>query len=144
MNKTFAMLKPDAIEAKNMGNILSMIELNGFTILKMHKTVLSTAQAQQFYGIHKDRSFFRELIDYITSGPVVVLALEKTDAVNEWRTLIGATNPLNATVGSIRKMYAESIGKNAVHGSDSQENAAIELQFFFKDLLILPFIFQFH
>ena len=134
MNKTFAMLKPDAIEAKNMGNILSMIELNGFTILKMDKTILSTAQAEEFYGIHKDKSFFRELIDYITSGPVVVLALEKTDAVNEWRTLIGATNPLNATVGSIRKMYAESIGKNAVHGSDSQENAAIELQFFFKDL----------
>lgn len=136
MNKTFAMIKPDAIESKNVGNIISMIELNGFNILRMQKTILSIAQAEQFYGVHKERSFFRELINYITSGPVVILALETIDAVNQWRNLIGATNPSNALVGTVRKMYAESIGKNAVHGSDSSENARIELKFFFKDLLI--------
>lgn len=134
MNITFAMIKPDAIESKNTGNIISMIELNGFKILRMQKIVLSLSQAEEFYGIHRERSFFRELIDYITSGPVVVLALESVDAVAQWRNLIGATNPSNAAVGTIRKMYAESIGKNAVHGSDSQENAVIELKFFFKDL----------
>lgn len=134
MNMTFAMIKPDAIESKNTGNIISMIELNGFKILRMYKIVLSVTQAKQFYGVHRDRSFFGELIDYITSGPVVVLALEKSDAVNQWRNLIGATNPSNAAVGTIRKMYAESIGRNAVHGSDSEENAIIELQFFFNDL----------
>lgn len=131
---TFAMIKPDAIESKNIGNIISTIELNGFKILRMNKIVLSAAQAKQFYGIHKERSFFGELIDYIISGPVVILALEKPDAVNQWRNLIGATNPSNAAVGTIRRMYAESIGRNAVHGSDSEENAIIELKFFFNDL----------
>jgi nucleoside-diphosphate kinase len=134
MNMTFAMIKPDAIESKNIGNIISTIELNGFKILRMNKIVLSAAQAKQFYGIHKERSFFGELIDYIISGPVVILALEKPDAVNQWRNLIGATNPSNAAVGTIRRMYAESIGRNAVHGSDSEENAIIELKFFFNDL----------
>jgi nucleoside-diphosphate kinase len=134
MNMTFAMIKPDAIESKNLGNIISMIELNGFEILRMQKIVLSSLQAEQFYSIHKERSFFKELIDYIISGPVVILALGKINAVTEWRNLIGATNPSNASVGTIRKMYAQSIGRNAVHGSDSEENAKIELKFFFNDL----------
>ncbi len=131
---TFAMIKPDAIESKNVGNIISTIELNHFNILRMEKLTLSAEQAEHFYAIHKERSFFKDLVEYMTSGPVVVLALEKVDAVNQWRSLIGATNPSNAAVGTIRKMYAESIGRNAVHGSDSEENAKIELQFFFNDL----------
>ena len=131
---TFAMIKPDALQMHHAGHVISMIELNGFEILRMVKTHLSVAQAEEFYGIHKERSFFRELIEYITSGPVIILALKKNDAVNQWRLLIGATNPANAAVGTIRKMYAESIGRNAVHGSDSIENAKIELNFFFKDL----------
>jgi nucleoside-diphosphate kinase len=134
MNMTFAMIKPDAIESKNVGNIISTIELNHFNILRMEKLTLSAEQAEHFYAIHKERSFFKDLVEYMTSGPVVVLALEKVDAVNQWRSLIGATNPSNAAVGTIRKMYAESIGRNAVHGSDSEENAKIELQFFFNDL----------
>ncbi len=134
MNKTFAMIKPDGIESKNIGNIIYMIELNGFNILRMQKSTLSIAQAESFYSVHRERSFFKDLIDYITSGPVVLLALEKADAVNQWRQLIGATNPNNALLGTIRKMYAESIAKNVVHGSDSDENAKIELSFFFNDL----------
>lgn len=134
MNKTFAMIKPDAVEAKNVGDIISIIERNGFSILRMQKITLSVFQAEEFYGVHKERSFFRELINYITSGPVILLALELPDACNQWRSLIGATNPVNAGVGTIRKMFAESIARNAVHGSDSNENAYIELKFFFKDL----------
>lgn len=134
MNKTFAMIKPDAIEALRMGDILTCVELNGFDILRMEKVQLSIVEAETFYSVHKGKIFFEELIQYITSGPVILLALQKTDAVNEWRQLIGATNPKNAAVGTIRKMYAESIGRNAVHGSDSAENAKIELEFFFKDL----------
>jgi nucleoside-diphosphate kinase len=134
MNKTFAMIKPDAVEAKNVGDIISIIERNGFNILRMQKITLSVAQAEEFYGIHKERSFFRELINYVTSGPVILFALELPDAVNQWRNLIGATNPVNAGVGTIRRMFAESIAKNAVHGSDSNENASVELKFFFKDL----------
>lgn len=136
MNKTFAMIKPDAIESKRMGDILNSIELNGFEIIRMEKIRLSIVEAEAFYGVHKGKVFFEELIQYITSGPVVILALQKTDAVNEWRTLIGATNPANAAVGTIRKMYAESIGRNAVHGSDSAENANIELALFFKNLYV--------
>lgn len=134
MNQTFAMLKPDAVENKYSGDIIKIIELNGFEILKMKKTVLSVVQVEEFYQIHKGKFFFEALVQYITSGPVIILALSKTNAVNEWRALMGATNPVNATVGSIRKMYAESIERNVVHGSDSEENAAKELSFFFKDI----------
>lgn len=136
MNKTFAILKPDAIENKISGDILKLIELNGFEIIRMQKTNLSIEQAETFYEIHKGKVFFEELIQYITSGPVIILALGKSNAINDWRTLIGSTNPANASVGTIRKMYAESIGRNVVHGSDSDENAKKELKFFFKDLLI--------
>jgi nucleoside-diphosphate kinase len=135
MNKTFAMLKPDAIEDKVTGDILKLIELNGFEILRMNKVTLSLAQAEEFYGIHQGKVFFEELIQYITSGPVILLALSKQNAVVEWRNLMGATNPANAQIGTIRRMYAQSIGRNAVHGSDSEENARKELEFFFKDLV---------
>lgn len=135
MNKTFAMLKPDAIQDKLTGDILKLIELNGFEILRMNKVKLTLAQAEEFYGIHQGKVFFEELVQYITSGPVVLLALSKENAVVEWRTLMGATNPANASIGTIRRMYAESIGRNVVHGSDSEENAKKELGFFFKDLV---------
>lgn len=136
MNKTFAMIKPDAIADKNFGNIIHLIEYNEFNILRLRYTNLSILEAEEFYHIHKEKSFFEELIQYITSGPVVIMALEKTNAVDEWRKLIGSTNPSNAEVGTIRKMYGHSIGNNAVHGSDSDENAQKELTFFFKDLSV--------
>jgi nucleoside-diphosphate kinase len=136
MNKTFAMIKPDAIENKNIGSIITMIEKNGFQILRMQFVRLSILQVESFYEMHKGKSFFEELIEYITSGPVVLLALQKENAVQEWRKLIGSTNPVNAEVGTIRKMYAESIGRNAVHGSDSAESAVRELEFFFNDLCV--------
>jgi nucleoside-diphosphate kinase len=134
MNHTFAMIKPDAVEAKNIGNIITLIERNGFHIIRMERKVLSISEAELFYEIHKGKAFFEELIQYITSGAVILLALEKTNAVDEWRDLIGSTNPLTARVGTIRKMYGQSIGNNAVHGSDSADNARRELSFFFKDL----------
>jgi nucleoside-diphosphate kinase len=113
-----------------------LIELNGFSILRMQKVLLSKKEAEAFYAVHKKHSFFDELITGIIAGPVVLLALERDDAVSQWRHLIGATNPMNAALGTIRKMYAKGISSNAVHGSDSNENANIELQFFFKDLVI--------
>ncbi len=130
------MIKPDAIENKNIGSIITMIEKNGFQILRMQFVRLSILQVESFYEMHKGKSFFEELIEYITSGPVVLLALQKENAVQEWRKLIGSTNPVNAEVGTIRKMYAESIGRNAVHGSDSAESAVRELEFFFNDLCV--------
>ena len=136
MNKTFAMIKPDAIENKNIGSILTMIEKNGFQVIRMQFVRLSIVQVEAFYEMHKGKSFFEELIEYITSGPVILLALQKENAVQEWRKLIGSTNPVNADVGTIRKMYAESIGRNAVHGSDSEESAVRELEFFFNDLYL--------
>jgi nucleoside-diphosphate kinase len=134
MNKTFGMIKPDAVNNKFSGDIIKLIELNKFSIIRMQKIVLSVDQAKQFYIIHKDRSFFDELISYISSGPVLVFVLQKDNAVEEWRKLMGATNPIDAEVGTIRKMYGVSIGENAVHGSDSNENAKIEMEFFFKNL----------
>lgn len=131
MNKTCAIIKPDAITAKHSGNIISIIELNGFTIARMEKMHLSRAQAEAFYAVHNQRSFFGELVDYMISGPVIVMALEKEHAIQEWRDLMGATNPAQAAVGTIRKMFGTSIGSNATHGSDSAENAAQELTFFF-------------
>lgn len=136
MNKTFAMIKPDALENKNLGNIVTMIEQNGFQIIRLQLARLSVLQVETFYEMHKGKSFYEELIEYITSGPVALLALQKENAVTEWRELIGATNPTNARVGTIRKMYAESVGRNAVHGSDSDESAVRELEFFFKDLYL--------
>jgi nucleoside-diphosphate kinase len=132
-NRTFTMLKPDAIESGNMGNILQMITDAGFKVVAMKYTRLSTKQAQDFYAVHSERPFYGELVEYMTSGPIVAAILEKSNAVADFRTLIGATDPAQADEGTIRKRYAESKAKNAVHGSDSDENAAIESKFHFSD-----------
>jgi len=131
---TFAIIKPDAVAAKNSGKIIDLIEKNGFSILKMEKVHLSKEKAKTFYDIHKEKPFFGELVDFINSGPVIVMALQKDNAIISWRNLMGATNPQEADEGTIRKLYGINIGSNAVHGSDSPENAKIELGLFFSDL----------
>ena len=131
-NRTFTMLKPDAIENGHMGKIIDMIINAGFKIKAMKYTSLSVAQAQEFYAVHSERPFYGELVDYMTSGPIVAAILEKENAVADFRNLIGATDPSEAADGTIRKYYAESKGRNAVHGSDSDENAAIESEFHFS------------
>lgn len=134
MQRTFAMIKPDAVAAKNTGKIIDMIEKNGFTIVAMEKTHLSKDKAQEFYAVHKERSFFPELVDFIVSGPVVAMALEKENGVLAWRDLMGATDPLKAADGTIRKIFGKNIGNNATHGSDAPETAAVELDLFFPKL----------
>ena len=131
-NRTFTMLKPDSIEKGNIGPILEKITASGFRIVAMKLTQLTTPDAQAFYAVHKDRPFFEDLVTYMTSGPIVAAILEKDNAVEDFRTLIGATNPAEAAEGTIRKMFAESISQNAVHGSDSNENASIEGAFHFS------------
>ncbi len=130
-NRTFTMIKPDAVEAGNIGNILQMITDAGFSIKAMKLTQLTTEQAQEFYAVHNERPFYGELVEYMTSGPIVAAILEKENAVVDFRELIGATDPSEAKEGTIRKTYAESKGRNAVHGSDSDENANIECNFHF-------------
>ena len=131
-NRTFTMLKPDAVDKGYIGAILEKINATGFKMVSMKMTRLTRAGAEEFYKIHKDRPFFGELIDYMTCGPIVSAILEKENAVEDFRVLIGATNPAEAAEGTIRKLYAESIGNNAIHGSDSDENAAIESAFHFS------------
>ena len=131
-NITFTMLKPDSIRNKNTGAILDKIIKSGFEIKAMKFTKMSTEQASSFYAVHKERPFFNDLINYMTSGPIVAAVLEKDNAVNDFRTLIGSTNPEEAADGTIRKLFAKSISENAVHGSDSDENAAIEGAFHFS------------
>lgn len=131
-NRTFTMLKPDAIENGHMGKIIDMIINAGFQIKAMKYTKLSVAQAQEFYAVHSERPFYGELVEYMTSGPIIAAILEKENAVIDFRNLIGATDPAEAAEGTIRKYYAESKGRNAVHGSDSDENAAIEGEFHFS------------
>lgn len=128
---TFAMIKPDAVEAKNSGKIIDAIEQHGFEIVGMQKVELSEEDAQEFYAVHKDRPFFNELVEFVISGPVIVMALEKENAIKAWRDLMGATDPLKADAGTLRKQFGASIGANALHGSDSPENAETELEFFF-------------
>lgn len=131
-NRTFTMIKPDAVQDGNIGNILAMINNAGFKIVAMKYTRLSKELAGKFYEVHQERPFYGELCEYMSSGPIVAAILEKNNAVEDFRKLIGATNPANAEEGTIRKKYAKSIGENAVHGSDSDENAAIEGNFFFS------------
>ena len=131
-NRTFTMLKPDAVEKRHIGAILEKISASGFRIVAMKLTQMTKADAQAFYAIHNERPFFGELVDYMTRGPIVAAILEKENAVDDFRTLIGATNPADAADGTIRKLYAASIGENAVHGSDSDDNAAIEGAFHFS------------
>lgn len=132
-NITFTMLKPDSVRNGNIGAILDKIIKSGFEIKAMKFTRMSTQQASSFYAIHKERPFFKDLIQYMTSGPIVAAMLKKENAVNDFRTLIGSTNPDEAADGTIRKIFAKSISENAVHGSDSDENAKIECDFHFLD-----------
>ena len=133
-NSTFTMIKPDATSKGYTGAILDQIIKAGFKVKAMKWTNLTPAQAGQFYEIHKERPFYGELVDFMSSGPIVAAILEKDNAVADFRTLIGATNPAQAAEGTIRKNFAASIGENAVHGSDSDENAQIEGNFFFSKL----------
>lgn len=131
-NRTFTMIKPDAVSSNYIGGILDKINSAGFRIVALKYTRLSEEQAGKFYEVHKERPFYGELVSFMSSGPIVAAILEKENAVAEFRTLIGATNPAEAAEGTIRKQYAKSIGENAVHGSDSDENAKIEGDFFFS------------
>ena len=130
-NRTFTMIKPDGVKDGHIGNILKDICAHGFKIVAMKYTKLSKEKAGEFYAVHKERGFYGELVDFMSSGPIVAAILEKENAVEDFRKLIGATNPANAEHGTIRQKYAKSIGENAVHGSDSDENAAIEGAFHF-------------
>ena len=133
-NITFSMIKPDAVKNKYIGQIISQITESGYQIRAMKFTLLNTEQAQSFYLIHKDRPFYNDLVKFITSGPIVAMLLEKENAVDDFRILIGSTDPANADKGTIREKYAESVQNNAIHGSDSEKNAIIESDFFFSKL----------
>ncbi len=130
-NRTFTMIKPDAVKAGHIGAILNKINEGGFRIVAMKLTHLSPQKAGEFYAVHKERPFYGELVEFMSSGPIVAAILEKDNAIADFRTLIGATNPAEAAPGTIRALYAKSIGENAVHGADSDENAAIEGNFHF-------------
>ncbi|MCB2379353.1 nucleoside-diphosphate kinase [Hymenobacter sp. BT635] len=130
-NRTFTMIKPDAVQDNHIGGILQMIEEGGFRIVSLKKVQLTAERAGEFYAVHKERPFYGDLVKYMSSGPIVAAILEKDNAVADFRTLIGATNPAQAAEGTIRKKYAKSIEANAVHGSDSDENAQIEGDFYF-------------
>ncbi|GAB1396553.1 MAG TPA: nucleoside-diphosphate kinase [Saprospiraceae bacterium] len=130
-NRTFTMIKPDAVKAGHIGAILAKINEGGFRIVAMKYTKLSAEKAGEFYAVHSARPFYGELVEFMSSGPIVAAILEKDNAVEDFRTLIGATNPAEAQPGTIRALFAKSIGENAVHGSDSDENAAIECAFHF-------------
>ena len=130
-NRTFTIVKPDSVRKGNFGKIISRLESEGFRILGIKKMSLSQKQAEGFYAVHSQRPFYRSLVDYMTSGPVYVAALERDNAVAHLRAVMGATDPAKADAGTIRKDFGESIEQNAIHGSDSDENAAIEIGFFF-------------
>ena len=131
MSKTFTIIKPDSVSKGNFGKIISRIEQDGFRVLAIKKLHLTTAQAEKFYAVHRERPFYQSLVTYMTSGPVYVAALERDDAVSALRKVMGATDPSKADAGTIRKDFGESIERNAIHGSDSEENAGIEIGFFF-------------
>ena len=133
-NRTFTMIKPDAVGANNAGAITKMIEEAGFRIIAMKKTKLTHELAGKFYEVHKERGFYGELVTYMSSGSIIPMILEKENAVEDFRKLIGATDPKKAEAGTIRALFAKSIDANAIHGSDSDENAAIEGNFFFSQL----------
>lgn len=132
-NRTFTIIKPDSVRKGNFGKIISRIESEGFRVLGVRKMALSQRQAEAFYSVHKARPFFGSLVEYMTSGPVYVAALEGTDAVASLRKLMGATDPVKADAGTIRKEFGESIEQNAIHGSDSDDNAKNEIAFFFAE-----------
>ncbi len=131
------MIKPDAVAAGKAGAILEMVERAGFKIRGLKMTRLSRTQAEAFYAVHRERPFYASLVNFMTEGPVVVMVLEREDAIRAWRETMGATNPANAAEGTIRKRFAESIERNAVHGSDAPETAAVEIPFFFSTAELL-------
>ncbi|HEY6505896.1 MAG TPA: nucleoside-diphosphate kinase [Chitinophagaceae bacterium] len=133
-NRTFTMIKPDAMKSGHAGAIIDRIIKEGYKIVALKMTKLSADKAGEFYAIHKERPFYGELVEFMSSGPIIAAILEKDNAVAAFRTLIGATNPAQAAEGTIRKLFAASVGENAVHGSDSDENAVIEGNFFFSGL----------
>ena len=133
-NRTFTMIKPDAMKSGHAGAILDKIIQSGFKVIALKMTKLGAEKAGEFYAIHKERPFYGELVEFMSSGPIIAAILEKDDAVAAFRKLIGATDPAKADKGTIRKLYAKSVGENAVHGSDSDENATIEGNFFFSGL----------
>ncbi len=137
LERTFAIIKPDAVSAGHAGEILAIIEQAGFQVLAMRMTRLTEKQAQGFYAVHSERPFYAGLVKFMTEGPVIVMALEREDAIRKWREVMGATNPANAAEGTIRKRFATSVERNCVHGSDAPETAETELRFFFSaaDLL---------
>lgn len=132
MSRTLAIVKPDAVQSGKAGNIIAHLEERGFRLLGARLTQLSREQAGEFYAVHRERPFYAELVEFMTSGPVMPLALEADDAVPRLRETIGATDPAEAAPGTVRKLYAESKGRNAIHASDSDENAANEIAFFFR------------
>ncbi len=130
--RTFGIIKPDAVASGHTGAILALIETTGFKIAGLKRIRLSQAQAEAFYAVHRERPFYSSLVTFMTEGPVVVMVLEKENAVAAWRDLMGATNPANAAEGTVRKLFASSIERNAAHGSDAKETAAVEIPFFFS------------
>ncbi len=132
--RTFGIIKPDAVGKGHTGEILSMIEKNGFRIVGLKKVQLNKEKAEGFYFVHRERPFFNSLTDFMSEGPIVVMVLEKENAIADWRKLMGATNPADADEGTIRKTFADNIERNAVHGSDSPESAEIEIPYFFNQL----------
>ncbi len=137
LERTLAIIKPDAVAAGHTGDVVSEIEQAGFRILAMRMTRLSVRQAQSFYAVHRDKPFYSKLVEFMTEGPVVVLALEGQNAINHWRELMGATNPANAAEGTIRRRFATDIERNCVHGSDGPATAATEVPFFFAEAELL-------
>ncbi len=137
LERTFAIIKPDAVAAGHIGEIVTQIERNGFRILAMRMLHMSQAEARAFYEVHKEKGFYGDLVKFMTEGRVVVLALEREDAIMKWREVMGKTNPADAAEGTIRKLFGASIERNASHGSDAPETAAVEVAFFFStaDLL---------
>jgi nucleoside-diphosphate kinase len=132
LERTFSIIKPDAVAACQAGEILAMIQQAGFRVLGLRMTRLSEAQAQSFYSVHRERPFFAGLVKFMTEGPIIVMALEREDAIRKLRDVMGATNPANAAEGTIRKRFAANIERNCIHGSDAPETAEVELRFFFR------------
>ena len=132
IERTFSIIKPDAMAARHAGEILSLIEKAGFRILALRLTRINRAQAEGFYAVHRERPFFPSLVEFMTEGPIIVMALERENAIAGLREVMGATNPTNAAEGTIRKRFARSIERNAIHGSDAPETAAVELAYFFR------------
>ena len=132
VQRTLAIVKPDGVEKKNVGNVIARIEKEGFKVLALRQHHLTRAEAEGFYAVHRERPFFKDLVAFMTSGPVVLMCLERENAITHWRETMGATDPAKAAEGTIRKLYATNIERNTVHGSDAPDTAAFELGWFFR------------